>query len=83
MICVLCTDYTRTVDAVSHTFLGIDGAGHYWDSYEHSVVVVSRDAESVVDAGKFDLTETPLATLGEWCEHVRRKRGWDIVPRVG
>jgi len=67
------------------TPVGVDGenCAHYWDSYEFSVAVIPRDAESVEDAETFELEETPLATLGDWCDHVRRKRGWDIGPRVG
>ena len=67
------------------TFIGTDGenCAHYWDSYEFAVAVVPQDTESVEDAETFELEETPLATLGDWCEHVRRKRGWDIGPRVG
>lgn len=66
-------------------FIGVDGdgAGHYWDSYESAVAVVPRDAESVEDGEKFELEETPLATLGEWCEHVRDTRGWNVGPHVG
>ncbi|WP_324666065.1 hypothetical protein [Haloarcula sediminis] len=66
-------------------FLGVDGenCAHYWDSYEFAVAVVPRDAAAVDDAEKFELKETPLATLGEWCEHVRGRRGWDVGPRVG
>jgi hypothetical protein len=62
-------------------FLGIDGKGaaHYWDSYEFAIVVVATDLETE----KFELEETPLQTLSEWCEHTRRKRGWDTGPNVG
>jgi len=61
-------------------FLGVDGAGcpHYWDSYEYAVVVVEDGAGE-----KYELDETPCSTLGDWCEHVRSKRGWDVGPRVG
>ncbi|WP_262181561.1 hypothetical protein [Haloarcula laminariae] len=67
------------------TFIGVDGdgAGHYWDSYERAVAVVPRDAESAEDAETFELDETPLATLGDWCEYVRGERGWEIGPHVG
>ena len=61
-------------------FLGVDGddAAHYWDSYEYAVVVVEDCAGE-----KFELDETPCATLSDWCDHVRRQRGWDIGPHVG
>jgi len=67
------------------TPVGVDGDGatHYWDSDEFAVAVVPRDAESVEDAERFELEETPCTTLGDWCEHVRQKRWWDIGPRVG
>ena len=67
------------------TCIGVDGenAAHYWDSYEFAVAVVPRDAESVEDATMFEFDETPLATLSDWCDHVRQTRGWDSGPRVG
>ena len=60
-----------------------DGAAHYWDSYERAVAVVSRDATDTADATKHALADIPLDTLGQWCEHVRTQRGWDVGPRVG
>ncbi|WP_135304745.1 thioredoxin domain-containing protein [Haloarcula amylovorans] len=62
-------------------FVGVDGdeAAHYWDSYEYAVVVVDENLE----AEKFDLDETPLGTLRDWCEHARQNRGWDVGPNVG
>ncbi|WP_424005663.1 hypothetical protein ACOZ4I_20490 (plasmid) [Haloarcula salina] len=62
-------------------FLGVDGesAAHYWDSYEYAVVVVDQDLESE----KFELDKTPCETLRDWCEHTRRKRGWDVGPHIG
>jgi len=56
---------------------------HYWDSYEQAVAVVPRDATDTADADRFDLADTPCETLGQWCEHVRSQRGWDVGPRVG
>jgi len=66
-------------------FLGVDGDGaaHYWDSYEFAVAVVPRDADGINGAERHELADTPLDTLGQWCEHVRDKRGWEIGPRVG
>ncbi|WP_135304822.1 hypothetical protein [Haloarcula amylovorans] len=63
------------------SFVGIDGddAAHYWDSYESAIVVVDEN----LNAEKFDLAETPCQTLRDWCEHTRRKRGWDVGPHVG
>lgn len=67
------------------TYLGLDadGAAHYWDSYEFAVAVVPTDAETTADADRYDLADTPCATLDQWCEHVRTQRGWDVGPRVG
>jgi len=66
-------------------FVGVDGddAAHYWDSYERSVVVVPADATDPADAEKHELAETPIYTLGQWCQHVRTKRGWEVGPHVG
>ncbi|MBX0297523.1 hypothetical protein [Haloarcula nitratireducens] len=62
-------------------FVGVDGDGaaHYWDSYESAIVAVDEN----LDAETFDLDETPCQTLRDWCEHTRRKRGWEIGPNVG
>jgi hypothetical protein len=56
-------------------YLGTDaeGAEHYWDSYEYAVAVVPTDAKA--DADRYDLADTPLETLADWCEHVRSERG--------
>jgi len=66
-------------------FVGVDGDGaaHYWDSYERAVAVVPRDAETSADATVYELADTPLTTLGQWCDHTRTKRGWDVGPHVG
>jgi len=66
-------------------FLGVDGqnAAHYWDSYERAVAVVPRDAQTTADADVFELADTPIDTLGQWCDHVRDKRGWEVGPHVG
>jgi len=42
-------------------------------------VVVEEDLESE----KFELDATSCQTLADWCEHTRRKRGWDVGPNVG
>ena len=67
------------------TFLGVDGDGaaHYWDSYEQAAAVVPRDATETAAAEKHTLAQTPLDTLGQWCDHVSNTRGWDVGPKVG
>lgn len=66
-------------------FLGIDGDGaaHYWDGYERAVAVVPADATENADAATYELAQTPLDRLDQWCEHVRDSRGWEIGPHVG
>ncbi|QIO25563.1 hypothetical protein [Haloarcula sp. JP-L23] len=56
---------------------------HFWDSYESAVAVVPREAMSIDDAETFVLDETPCETLGDWCEHVRCTRGWNVGTNVG
>ena len=62
-------------------FPGVDGAGagHYWDSYEFAVAVVSLDS----DAEKVELPETPFKTLWQWCEYTRSEHGSATGPNVG
>lgn len=66
-------------------FVGVDGDGaaHYWDSLERAVAVVPRTATDSAEATVYKLAETPIDTLGQWCEHTRTKRGWDVGPHVG
>lgn len=66
-------------------FVGVDGDGaaHYWDSYEAAVAVVPRNATDTTDATKHELADTPIDTLGQWCDHVRTQRGWATGPKVG
>lgn len=66
-------------------FVGVDGHGasHFWDGYEFAVAVVPRDAETIADAERYELAETPIDTLAQWCEHTCTQRGWDVGPHAG
>ena len=61
-------------------FVGTAGdVAIYWDGYERTFAVVTREGDHETVA----LADTPFDTPAQYCEHVARERGWDVGPNIG